>query len=139
MIGLNLCYVFWSQYDSLKFTFANKTAAVNVSSSPALYENKLIARLGAEYKINKIITARLGGYYDPSPVPDGYLNPQTPSADQIGLTVGLSVYPIKGLSVDAAFLYVMGMEREGTYSPENFSGTYKTSVYIPGIGLTYNF
>jgi long-chain fatty acid transport protein len=139
MIGLNLCYVFWSQYDSLKFTFANKTAAVNVSSSPALYEDKLIARLGAEYKINKIVTARLGGYYDPSPVPDGYLNPQTPSADQIGLTVGFSVYPVKGLSVDAAFLYVMGMEREGTYSPDNFSGTYKTSVYIPGIGLTYNF
>jgi len=59
--------------------------------------------------------------------------------NQIGLTAGLSVFPFKGFSIDAAFLYVMGMEREGTYSPENFSGTYKSQIYIPGIGLTYNF
>ena len=104
-----------------------------------MYENKLIPRIGIQYKASDILTVRLGGYYDPSPVPDGYLNPQTPSVNQIGLTAGLSVFPFKGFSIDAAFLYVMGMEREGTYSPENFSGTYKTAVYIPGIGLSYSF
>ncbi len=139
LIGLNLCYVFWSAYDTLIFDFKTKTAALDKSYAPAMYENKLIPRIGAQYKVNDIVTVRLGGYYDPSPVPDGYLNPQTPSMNQIGLTAGLSVFPVKGLSIDAAFLYVMGMEREGTYSPENFSGTYKTNVYVPGIGLTYNF
>jgi len=139
MIGLNLCYVFWNAYDSLIFDFHTKTSALDRTVSPALYENRLIPRIGAQYKINNIVTVRLGGYYDPSPVPDGYLNPQTPSADQIGLTAGLSVFPFKGFSIDAAFLYIMGMEREGTYSPDNFSGTYKTAVYIPGIGLSYSF
>jgi len=139
MIGINLCYVFWNAYDSLVFNFKTKTATLDQTVAPALYSNKLIPRIGAQYKINDIVTVRLGGYYDPTPVPDDYLNPQTPSTDQIGLTAGLSVFPFKGFSIDAAFLYVMGFEREGTYSPENFSGTYKTNVYSPGIGLTYNF
>ena len=139
MIGINLCYVFWKAYDTLVFDFATKTATLDQTVAPAMYENKLIPRIGFQYKINKIITARLGGYFDPTPVPDGFLNPQTPSMNQIGLTAGLSVFPFKGFSIDAAFLYVMGLEREGTYRPENFSGTYKSQIYIPGIGLTYNF
>jgi long-subunit fatty acid transport protein len=62
-----------------------------------------------------------------------------PSSDEIGLTCGLSVYPIKGLSIDAAFEYLFNTKRSGSYSPANFSGTYASVFYIPGIGLTYNF
>jgi long-chain fatty acid transport protein len=139
MIGLNLCYVFWGTYDSLKFEFATTTPAVKATSNPTLYENKLIARIGAQYNVSKAITIRAGAYYDPTPVPDDYLNPQTPSANQIGLTCGVSIMPVKNLSIDLAFLYLMGMEREGTYSPDNFSGIYRTNAYSPAIGLTYNF
>jgi long-chain fatty acid transport protein len=139
LIGINLCYVFWNSYDTLTFDFKTKTAALDVTHAPAMYENKLIPRIGFQYKINDIVTVRLGGYFDPTPVPDGFLNPQTPSMNQIGMTAGLSVFPFKGFSVDAAFLYVMGLEREGTYTPENFSGTYKSQIYIPGIGLSYSF
>jgi long-chain fatty acid transport protein len=134
MIGLNLCYVFWSTYDSLVFNFTDdKTNKTMRSASAAMYNNHLIPRIGAQYKI------RIGGYYDPSPVSSDYINPQTPSMNQIGLTCGLSLYPIKGLSIDAAFLYIMGLERSGTYLPENFAGSYANAVYCPGIGLTYNF
>jgi long-chain fatty acid transport protein len=139
MIGLNLCYVFWSTYDTLVFDFETKTPVVNRSASPALYKDQMIVRLGAQYKVNDLITLRAGGYYDPTPVRNDYLNPQTPSTDQIGMTCGLSVTPVKGLSIDAAFLYIRGSERKGTYSPDNFAGTYKNGVYSPGIGLTYNF
>jgi long-chain fatty acid transport protein len=139
LIGINLCYVFWSAYDSLVFNFKTKTPALNRSASPTLYENRLITRIGLQYTINPTITVRVGGYYDPSPVKDDYLNPQTPSTNQIGLTAGFSVFPIKGFSIDGAFLYVMGSERNGTYSPENFAGTYNTATYVPTIGLTYNF
>jgi long-chain fatty acid transport protein len=138
-IGLNLCYVFWGTYDSLKFEFATTTPAVKATSNPTLYENKLIARIGAQYNVSKAITIRAGAYYDPTPVPDDYLNPQTPSANQIGLTCGVSIMPVKNLSIDLAFLNLMGMEREGTYSPDNFSGIYRTNAYSPAIGLTYNF
>ena len=139
MIGINLCYVFWKQYDSLVFNFKTKTPSLNRTAQPALYQNKLIPRIGLQYKVNSVVTVRVGGYYDPSPVPSDYLNPQTPSTDEIGLTAGLSVFPFKGFSIDAAFLYLMGTKRDGTYNPENFAGTYYTAFYIPAIGLTYSF
>jgi long-chain fatty acid transport protein len=112
---------------------------VKTTSQPTLYKNRLIARVGAQYFASKMFTVRIGGYYDPSPVQTDYLNPQTPSANQMGLTCGLSVYPVKNLSIDLSFLYVMGQQREGQYSPDNFKGIYKTDAYAPGIGLTYNF
>ncbi|MCX6287461.1 MAG: outer membrane protein transport protein [Bacteroidetes bacterium] len=139
MIGINLCYVFWKQYDSLVFNFKTKTASLGRTATAALYQNRLIPRIGFQYKVNPTVTVRLGGYYDPSPVPSDYLNPQTPSTNEIGLTAGLSVFPFKGFSIDAAFLYLMGMKRDGTYSPENFAGTYYSAFYIPAIGLSYSF
>jgi len=139
MIGINLCYVFWKQYDSLVFNFKTKTSTLGRTATPALYQNRLIPRIGFQYKINQIVTVRVGGYYDPSPVQSDYLNPQTPSSNEIGLTAGLSVFPVKGFSIDAAFLYLMGSKRDGTYSPENFAGTYYSAFYIPAIGLTYSF
>jgi long-chain fatty acid transport protein len=139
MIGVNFCYVFWSTYDSLVFDFETKTPAVNRTATPALYRDQLIIRVGSQYKINDMITLRLGGYFDPTPVLTDYLNPQTPSVNQWGMTCGLSVTPVKGLSIDAAFLYIMGTQRTGSFSPDNFAGTYNNAVYSPGIGLTYNF
>ncbi len=141
MIGINLCYVFWNTYDSLIFNFekVSPTQAITRSAVPALYQSRLIPRIGFQYKINEVVTVRCGGYYDPSPVQSDYLNPQTPSTDQVGLTCGLSVNPFKGFSIDAAFLYIMGTQRTGSFSPDNFKGTYSNAVYSPGIGLSYSF
>ena len=140
MVGAGMNYVFWNVYDSLVFHFQTSTAAVpSVESSPKLYQDRMILRLGAQYKINKMFVVRAGGYYDPSPVPTGYLDPMLPSSNETGLTCGFSIFPIKGLSIDAAFEYLMGSERKDTFKPAYFSGTYNTAFYIPGIGLTYNF
>ncbi|MCK9203867.1 MAG: outer membrane protein transport protein [Saccharofermentanaceae bacterium] len=139
MVGINLCYVFWNTYDSLVFDFETKTSTINRTATAAMYESRLIERIGLQYQINKLVTVRVGGYYDPSPVPTDYMNPQTPSTNETGITCGFSIYPFKGFSIDAAFLYLMGAKREGTFSPENFAGTYRTGFSIPGIGLSYSF
>jgi len=146
MIGLGLNYVFWNVYDSLVFEFKTVTPAIQAHQASArLYQSRLITRLGAQYKINDMITIRAGGYYDPSPVPSDRLDPMLPSSNEIGLTCGLSVYPLKGFSIDASFEYLMGSKRSGISSPNdtpgahNFAGTYSTVFYMPGLGLTYNF
>ena len=139
MIGMSLNYVFWSAFDSLIFNFRTVTPAIGRTSQPKLYMDRLISRIGVQWKINKLIAVRAGGYYDPSPVKSQYLDPMLPSSDEIGLTCGLSIYPTKGLSIDAAFEYLLSTERSGSYSPENFAGTYSSTFYMPGIGLTYNF
>ena len=38
-----------------------------------------------------------------------------------------------------AFEYLMGLQRNGNDVNDNFAGIYKTAIYMPGIGLTYNF
>jgi len=139
LIGFNLCYVFWGVHDSITFDFETNTDKLKDVTNPTLYKDRMIIRLGAQYKALSWLTVRAGGYYDPSPIPDDYFHPQTPNCDQIGLTCGVSVNPFKNLSVDAAFLYLMGSERESYYTPDNFGGKYRSAFYIPGIGLTYSF
>ena len=140
MVGLGLNYVFWSTYDTLVFTFKTPTTAIAAhQASTKLYKDRLITRLGAQYKINSMVTVRAGGYYDPSPVPADYLDPLLPSSNEIGLTCGVSVYPLKGFSIDAAFEYLMGAKRDGKDVNDNFAGTYKSAIFMPGIGLSYNF
>ncbi|KAF0198763.1 MAG: long-chain fatty acid transport protein [Bacteroidetes bacterium] len=139
MIGMSLNYVFWSVYDSLIFDFETNTPALPDSKNPRLYEDKLIVRLGGEYTINDKFAIRAGGYYDPSPVNEIYFSPETPSLNNLGLTAGLSYKPVENLSIDLSFLYIMGAEADKQYTPDNFGGTFKSRVYIPGFGLTYNF
>lgn len=139
MIGVGLNYVFWSVYDSLIFDFETNTPALPDSRNPRQYDNKLIVRLGGEYTINDKLAVRAGGYFDPSPVNEDFFSPETPSLNNLGLTLGLSYKPVEKLSIDLSFLYIMGMEGSRQYTPDNFGGTYESKVYIPGFGLTYNF
>lgn len=139
MVALSLNYVFWGTYDSLVFDFEENTASLSDSRNPRLYSDKLIIRAGAQYQVSEMFDVRVGGYYDPSPVNSDYFSPETPSLNSIGITGGVSVYPTEKLAIDLSFLFIMGQEGERSYTPDNFSGSYKTYSYIPGIGLTYNF
>ncbi len=138
-IGIDLQYVIWSVYDSLIFDFETNTSSLEDSRNARLYEDKLIIRVGGQYMLNEKLSIRAGGYYDPSPVKDDYLNPETPSTNQLGLTLGCTYQFSEKLSLDASFLYLQGAERDASYSPANFGGTYKVRTYIPGIGINYNF
>ena len=138
-LALSINNVLWDAYDSLSFDFETNTPALADSKGPRLYKNTVIYRLGAEYKTCSFFTLRVGGYYDPSPVNKMYFSPETPSLDNFALTAGFSIMPVKHLSIDMSFLYLMGKETAVTYAPDNFSGTYKSRTYIPGFGLTYNF
>ncbi|MEZ5196640.1 MAG: hypothetical protein R2764_09625 [Bacteroidales bacterium] len=57
----------------------------------------------------------------------------------MAFTLGLSFMPVKGLSIDLSYLQLEGLKADKTYTPDNFSGTYATRAFIPGIGLSYNF
>lgn len=139
MVAFSLNYVFWSSYDSLIFDFEKNTPALADSRNPRLYSNKMIVRLGAEYKMTNSFFIRAGGYYDPSPVNPDYFSPETPSLNSVGLTAGITYLPIEKLAIELSFLYISGQEGERTYLPDNFSGTFKTQTYIPGFGISYNF
>lgn len=138
MFSVEFNYVFWATYDTLKFTFKEKPELLN-SSNPREYTNRLITRIGGEYKINDLLTVRAGAYYDPSPTNKNYFNPETPSLDTYGLSFGLSINPTKNFAIDLSYLHLETQEATKSYAPEYFTGNYKTRTMIPGIGLSFNF
>ena len=126
----------WSSYDSLAFDFPS-TPTLN-THSPRRYKDVFVYRLGAQYTISPKITVRGGVAYDRSPVRDGYLSPELPDANKILGSVGLTYNPIEKLGISAYYTYENLMERNGTNTESNFSGTYKTIVNIVGVGIHYN-
>lgn len=132
-------YAEWSSYDSLKIDFAKNTDKLKDIASVKNYKNSYTYRLGAQYKINEMITVRGGAYYDVSPVQDNYVGPEAPDANKFGLTCGASFTFAKKFCADVSFLYIETIRRKG-YSEENqFEGIYKAKAIAPGLSLNYVF
>jgi long-chain fatty acid transport protein len=138
-IALDINYVGWKSYDSLNIDFAKNSDKLADVASPRLYKNTFIFRTGLQYQISEIFCIRAGAYYDQSPVKDGYLTPETPDSDKIGVSTGLSIAFKKWLHIDASLLYVEGLKRTDTNIETQFEATYKTKAVIPGINVGIKF
>ena len=154
-IGLDASLTFWSAYRTLDFGFSGNNGngpadglvgSSNFSSSKRYYQDALAFRVGGQYQIDDKLTVRLGTSYDFTAVKDGYVGPETPDADRFIATTGLSYQVTEKLGVDASFLFEAFMKRTQTQqdlldngTTDRVAGTYRTNVYIPGIGVHYKF
>lgn len=139
----------WSVYKALDITIYNQNATPVLSENLRNYKNSNTYRLGAQYKPTNKFTVRAGWYYDESPVQDGYFAPETPRNDSNGYTGGLTYQLNDKLGIDFSFLYLHFNETKNSYDYyddpttttgyTSFGGTYKSSVFSPGIGITYGF
>ena len=138
---------FWSAYESLDVDFADPS--IPDSSNPRQYEDSSIYRFGLQYAANQTFVLRAGYYFDESPVQSGYFAPETPRNDSNNFTGGLTVNVTDKVAIDASFLYSRFEEIDESYdyytepNPRTgaservpFEGTYKTSAFIPGLGVT---
>ena len=154
-IGLDASLTFWSAYRTLDFGFSGNNGngtgeglvgGSNFSTSKRFYQDALAFRLGGQYKVDDKLTVRLGTSYDFSAVKDGYVGPETPDADRIIGTAGLSYQATEHFGVDASFLFEAFRQRTQTQAQlqdngttDRVAGTYRTDIFIPGIGLHYKF
>ena len=128
-------------------TTANGVTTFNTSSSSKrYYQDALAFRLGGQYKVDDKLTVRLGTSYDMTAVKDGYVGPETPDADRVIATAGASYQITDHLGVDASFLFEAFLERTQSQkdlvdsgTADRVAGTYRTNVYVPGLGLHYKF
>ena len=102
------------------------------------YENIFAFRGGANYEFTENFAARLGMAYGISPVQDGYVTPETPDANRINYTAGLSYKVGKHFAFDASVFFTH-VKRTDTNIETNLSGTYTTNVVAPGLALIYRF
>ncbi|MEG1634634.1 MAG: outer membrane protein transport protein [Rikenellaceae bacterium] len=148
LLALDVQYTGWSSYERLDLVFNEDILKKYNIVAEKKYENTFGVRLGGQYTLNKKFDLRAGIYYDQTPVQEMQYNPETPGADKVGISVGASYRPCKGLSIDIAFLYIDGLKTDGEYvtsSPLSesaatyFRGRYKSIAFAPSIGLSYRF
>jgi len=139
-VATDLRYTQWSDYKQLKFEFQNPIGGATQSVSKRKYKDALTLGIGAEYGVTDALKARIGAYYDFTPVPQGYMTPETPDANTLGLTAGLG-YSLGNLNINAGFLFVNKEKRSQLAATDanTISGTFKTQAYIPSFGVSYNF
>ncbi|MGB3619522.1 MAG: outer membrane protein transport protein [Catalinimonas sp.] len=150
LLAVDANLTFWSAYDSLTFTYTEALTVEGLptsrTSSPRAYEDALALRLGAQFKATEALALRAGAYYDQTPVQDGYLTPETPDADRLGVSLGVG-YRIGGVEIDASLLFITGAEREQTDADIDAAGTagdvlagrYQLGAVIPGVSASYRF
>jgi long-chain fatty acid transport protein len=137
-MALDINRVGWSAYDTLAFDYEQNTASLIDTKSARNYVNTYAFRLGAQYKIAEQFAARLGIAYGITPVPDGYVTPETPDANRINFTGGLGYILGNHFEFDASLLFTK-FSRTDANSETNLSGTYTTIVVAPGLAIIYRF
>ncbi len=138
-LALDVNYVGWKSYDSLNINFDQHTDQLKDVHSPRCYHNTFIFRLGGQYKLGEKWAVRLGCYFDMTAADAGYLTPETPDENKLGITGGASFKITNRFHIDASFLYIEGMKRTDTNIENNFTGTYKEKALVPGVSLEYVF
>ncbi|NLF43708.1 MAG: hypothetical protein GX587_13520 [Bacteroidales bacterium] len=139
LIALSLNYIGYNSFDSIAIDYKTNTYFVNDVTSTMNCSNKLIPRIVLQYRASEMLTMRLGGYYEPSPADTSYFSPAVAWLDQVAVTAGLSLTPLEGFDIDLSLVYGIGSEKEASYLPGQFSGTYKSRSLMPGIGISYSF
>ncbi|HYE80336.1 MAG TPA: outer membrane protein transport protein [bacterium] len=140
-------FVQWSAYEALEFNFEDKIGGSTTSRSVRDYQDVWIARLGASYRVVDALTLRAGGYFDKSPVRDGYITPETPDGDRLGLTGGLTWHAGEKVDVDLAYTFMNLKKRTQTQedlvangvAADRVAGTYHTQLSIVGLGVNFKF
>lgn len=138
-LQFDLNYTGWNSYDSLKINFAQHTQALQNMHAPRKYRNTLTPRIGANYKLSRVVSLMAGFFYDPTPVTGGNVSPELPDADRFNFTCGIALKPLPRFTIMAGFEGTTSVKRNATYDFGNFNGTYKTEAATPALALYYNF
>jgi len=138
LVSAELQYVGWKAYDSLIIKFTSLT-----SKSAKNFKNSMIYRIGGEYKACEKMTVRLGFIYDSTPVDVMLYGPETPGANKMSFTGGLTYNPTKKMAIDLGFQYLNGANTTGSLpqaAPMTaFVGDYKSTAIIPSLGFHFTF
>lgn len=125
------------------------------------YQDAFSVRLGGDWDINDLFSARLGTFYESSGVPKATQGVALVDGPKLGYGVGGSVKPLKGLSVDLAFAQSWLQSREITDSEAHLveleldladaqnsaiidgkvvgNGTFASHITFLSAGLTWSF
>lgn len=138
-LAFDVNYTGWFSYDTLRFDYAFNSEQLEDTELPREYKGSFTFRAGAQYQLAEKFALRGGAYFDMTPVRDGFVSPESPDANRIGLTAGMSFNPSEKVGMDASFIYVRSLSRTDGSDEAGFYGTYNIAVYIPSVGVHFNW
>ncbi|MEM6764311.1 MAG: outer membrane protein transport protein [Bacteroidota bacterium] len=127
----------WRRFKTQEILYATETSLIENEVFNRRFTTSFAFRMGGEYTFTEKVAVRAGWYYNSSPVPDGFLSPEFPDADVVGLTGGVKVPLAGNLSMDLSYVYEFSGERTGILQEASFGGTYISARSSFGIGINY--
>lgn len=135
-------FTLWSSLDKIDKVIKNIPLMGEIRTAEIMnFENILISRVGLEYAFPQGVFLRGGIGYDRNATPDESLNVMNIDVDKFSLLGGVG-YRSGRVSIDFAYIYALGKEREKTvtgFGPHPLIEKYNLRVFILGLGLTYSF
>lgn len=149
-LGVDLQWIGWSAYKDLNISFNETELGIKPIYSVKNYSNSISGRFGAQYRALDWLEARVGVYFDESPVDSNYLNPETPSMTKLSYSLGLTFNFTKHTALDVAYCCVTSAdpERTGSYPLYNyytgqleevFTRNYKLNAHVLSFGVRFQF
>tara|TARA_R110001592_G_scaffold120589_1_gene325171 strand:- start:18093 stop:19373 length:1281 start_codon:yes stop_codon:yes gene_type:complete len=129
-------YTSWSSYDTLNFDFANNDTPDSKTTKD--WENTMTHRVGVDFTYKNKYSARVGLYYDNTPIKDGYLSPELPGVTQVAYTAGLGYKVSEKITIDFSYIR-QSATREASLDAAGFSAKYNRKVNVYGIGVNMKF
>lgn len=126
-------YTGWTVYDTLAFDFANPDTPD--SKAVKSWKSTGAHRFGLDVTYKEKYSVRVGVYSDKTPIPNGYVSPELPDADQVVFTVGLGAQITEKLGIDLNFLR-QNTEREASLDDAGFTAKYHRVVNVVGVSLS---
>ncbi len=129
----------WTKYDTIRVNYTQSpVAGTNSADLIRNYKYGYSFRAGLEYTPERRYELRAGVMYSVSPIQKGYVNPDVPDANRLNPSVGASYWFSKNFKVDAALLAEF-ITRKDKNVISGIDGTYNFNIFLPTLGLTYNF
>jgi long-chain fatty acid transport protein len=134
----------WSTLQNLTFVRSDGTT---LSSTPENFKDVWRFSVGASYRYTDQWMFRGGLAYDESPVQNQYRTPRLPDQSRTWLAGGARYKPSPPLALDvgAAYLWVNNASINQSGNPPSVAqfgmidGSYKNSVWIVSVQVTYGF
>lgn len=131
-ILLDLGVAVWSVYEELFIDFEDdNTTDVRQQNR---WETQVFVRGGAQFLVLPWLAARAGIFYDPTPVPEDTLAPNSPDSDRLGFSAGAGFNLPWGFSLDLFYTHVLFLGQPSTNN-ENLQASYGGNLHMLGVGV----
>jgi long-chain fatty acid transport protein len=131
---LDIEYTRWSVNKRTTVDFTHD-ATPNAIQENNWHDTQTI-RTGVEWRHTPKLTARAGGYFDPSPVPSQHLTPSSPDSTRVAATAGASYQFATTWSADLFGEHMWLLRRETT-SVDTMPASYGGTALVVGVGVRW--